>query len=522
MTQPIPELDEVDARFAAMRRRRRGLGLRWQILITLTLILVATVVLIGLVVLKLSHHDLERVTLEANVASSELLAQAIAAAVDPALPMTSPESRMRITELASFAFGESVSRVAVVDADGGTVADLHRGAELPELARHLAAPFDTGPTAVPFGSGADRSLAVISPIKAPNGRVRGVVAVVYNFQTLDSRTAHSQHLLIFYLLVDALVLLGAGYLMLTRFIVRPLRSLASGIEAVALGDYGRFVEVKSSNEMGQLAAEFNLMVGEIQKQRRALEGQVRQLEEAYARLEATQNSLIRSEKLASVGSLAAGIAHEVGNPLSAVIGYTDLLADGDLDPEETHDLITRIERETRRIDSTIRDLLDYSRAEGIEVEAGDLGETVGHTVALIRAQPRMRDIELTVELADALPLAIFNAGQLQQVLINLLTNAADAMEDVGRIEVRAEADAAEGWVMLTVSDDGPGITPDDLGSIFEPFFTTKTSGKGTGLGLAICQSLVDSFGGQLAVGESAWGGASFTIRLRASEPRAVT
>jgi signal transduction histidine kinase len=270
--------------------------------------------------------------------------------------------------------------------------------------------------------------------------------------------------------------------------------------------------VHGAAEVQSLALAFNAMSDELRAEHVAREGRLRELEIATRELRSTQDSLVRSEKLASVGRLAAGVAHEIGNPLAAILGLVELVRQGDLEPAEQAEFLRRIQNETERIQRIIRDLLDFSR-QGASVTVGrcDLGEVVAGAVHLVAPQGPMRGIVLQQRVPSHLPEVAAPADALTQVVLNLLLNAADAIEGEGSItlELIEEDDA----VTLTVTDTGPGIAPEVRDRLFEPFVTTKPVGQGTGLGLAVCWTIVDRLGGTVRADDAPGGGARFSVRL---------
>jgi len=278
------------------------------------------------------------------------------------------------------------------------------------------------------------------------------------------------------------------------------------------------VPVQGAAEVARLAATFNEMAAQLRQDRAALQERLEELERTTAELTSAQEQLIRSARLAAVGRLSAGVAHEIGNPLAAIRGLVDLLQAGELDPEEQGEFIGRIERETERIHLTIRDLLDFSRSESGEkgrVESSaDLSEVISDTVKLLDRQSRFREIELRLTLDEGLPRVRGNGERLRQLLLNLLFNAADAIGGKGRIDVRASNGG--GIVKLTVEDDGPGIDATVLDQVFDPFVTTKPAGQGTGLGLAVCHAIVEQLGGSIEAANRDHGGAKFQVHLPAA------
>ena len=219
-----------------------------------------------------------------------------------------------------------------------------------------------------------------------------------------------------------------------------------------------------------------------------------ELAQSLAALEAARDELMRSERLATVGRLAAGVAHEVGNPLASVVGYLEYLRDDrGVSPEVRVDLHTRMDRELERIRLTVRNLLDFSRPSPAEPEVVDLADIVRSAVELVRVQRRLKGVDINYE--GETPAVRAVAERLRQVLVNLLLNSADALSGSGTVVVHLSV--ADGFAVVEVVDDGPGVPAEMVSKLFDPFFTTKPTGEGTGLGLAICQRIVEEGGGRL-------------------------
>jgi len=330
--------------------------------------------------------------------------------------------------------------------------------------------------------------------------------------------AARRSLFLFYLGLTAATVLLLTYVLLTYFIVRPIDRLRLAAERLAAGRLRTSVPVQGAAEVARLAATFNEMAALLREDRAALQDRLEELERTTAELTAAQEQLVRSARLAAVGRLSAGVAHEIGNPLAAIRGLLDLMQTGDLDPEEEEEFVGRIQREAERIHHTIRDLLDFSRNEpgqaGRIESSADLSEVVSDTIKLIDRQTRFRDIDLALTLDDGLPRVRGDHERLRQLLLNLLFNAADALGGKGRIEVRASNGG--GVVQLIVEDDGPGIDREIIEQVFDPFVTTKAPGQGTGLGLAVCHTIVERLGGSIEAANREQGGAAFEVRLPAA------
>ena len=303
--------------------------------------------------------------------------------------------------------------------------------------------------------------------------------------------------------------------MLVRRVARPVERILDAAEVLQRGAPGHLPLLGDSGHgLDKAALAFERVASALVDERTLLAAKVDELTRANQALASARESLFRSEKLATVGRLAAGVAHEVGNPLGAISGYTGvarsrLPAGADPDLREALD---RIAAAAGRIDQTVRGLLDFARPAPIELRPVSVEAALEAAVDLARVQPRLRGVEVVVALPPGLPPALADERQLCQVFLNLLLNAGDAMEGRGRVVVggRVSPRALE----ITVVDIGPGIAPQDLDRVFDPFFTTKDPGAGSGLGLAISHSIIESFGGSIQVANAEGGGAAFTLRLR--------
>ena len=301
------------------------------------------------------------------------------------------------------------------------------------------------------------------------------------------------------------VLLGSGFVailcwaLFTFLVLGPLRALGRATERASQGNLTQPVSATPPNELGQVAWRFNQMLERLNTQRLRLEAQLGTIERAHQQLQLAQTSLIRSEKLASVGQLAAGVAHEVGNPLAIVQGYAELLADGDIDPKEVAGVGRTIGKQVERMQGIVRQMLDYSRedvTQGLGPVA--LHEVVLEAISLATTTKRFRGIAVhpPPDLALA-PHVLAHSAQTIQVLLNLLLNAADATGQGGQIHITWHIAPDTHQLLLSLQDDGPGVPKEAQAKLFEPFFTTKEPGQGTGLGLAISRRIMERFGGDL-------------------------
>ncbi len=238
-----------------------------------------------------------------------------------------------------------------------------------------------------------------------------------------------------------------------------------------------------------------------------------ELEQANRMLVETQNQLIRSEKLASIGQLTASVAHELNNPLGIILGYTQIALQ-DIDPDHpVADYLRTIERQTLRCKRIIGNLLGFARQSEPKAELADVRSIVEEALNVIAHELARSRIEVVREFAEGVPPIWVDVGQVQQVFFNIIQNAVHAMPDGGRLTIRVEERA--GCVAIAFSDTGIGIPPENLGRIFDPFFTTKEQGKGTGLGLSVSYGIVTQHGGKIEVESQVGVGATFTVLLPA-------
>jgi signal transduction histidine kinase len=340
----------------------------------------------------------------------------------------------------------------------------------------------------------DGLLVVYAPLRL--GAARGAVRASFAPDAaIDALLARARDSVLLLGALDALVLLVVGSLMLRGTVVRPVQALEDAARRVGAGDLDARPALRGPGELGRLADGFEKMT---------------------ASLRDGQQALVRSEKLAGVGRMAAGVAHEVGNPLAAILGYVEtLLGETEarpIDPALRRDVLERVRAETERIHRIIQELLEYARpAADDAVEAVDVARVAAAAVSLVRAQARGQRARIDV---DVPPLrARASAGRLTQVLVNLLLNAADATDGGGHI--RVEAAAKDGRVVIAVEDDGPGVAPEHRARLFEPFFSTKDPGKGTGLGLSVSLAIVERWGGTVRLADRARG-ARFEVELPAA------
>lgn len=290
---------------------------------------------------------------------------------------------------------------------------------------------------------------------------------------------------------------------ISRLLVRPLFQMQQCMEKIAHGDFTPIPEsVCKSQEFSSLFRAFNRMVRE---------------------LEHHQEQAIQFGKIAAIGTLTSGIAHELNNPINNIVLTAEALKEdfSHLGQDEALGLIQDILTQSERASEIVKDLLDFSRAERPEFETISLVEVVRDTLRLVRNQVLLSGIEVEQELPEDLPPIHGDPKSLQQVFLNLLINAIQAMKDGGLLSIRASLNEDRHWLQLEISDTGTGINPEDLPHIFEPFYTTKEVGRGTGLGLSVSYGIVQKHGGYIEVQSRVGQGSTFTVFLPLQEEEAI-
>lgn len=360
-----------------------------------------------------------------------------------------------------------------------------------------------------------------------------------------------------------LVLLGlvADY-RLRILVAKPVARMVEGAEKIAAGVEEHRLPPSDTAEIDRLSTAVNEMADRLIHNQQVLAENVRSLDETNRELSAVRSNLARADKMASIGRLASGIAHEIGNPLGAIMGYVEL---GRRKGEGESEWLGGISHEAGRIDSIVRGLLDYGRPKAAAIREVNVNGVIEQAVDLLRAQGKLKDVDLSVELSATRPHVTADPFQLEQVLVNLLLNANDAIEDSPGerwIRVRSGTNtitAGDRWgtarnrrndpqgldyshlrrldqardpgpapqlregesaVEVVVVDSGPGIPAEDVQRVFEPFFTTKDPGLGTGLGLAVSARLIEVMGGTIEAVAGGEAGATFRILLPVAEERA--
>ena len=316
--------------------------------------------------------------------------------------------------------------------------------------------------------------------------------------------------------LSGLLLLVILYFSTTQ-IINPLKKVVLATQKIAEGDLSHRVDVKSRDELGSLADSFNIMTEDL----RTAEGELiewgktleKKVEERTSELKRTQSHLIQSEKLASLGKLAAGVAHEINNPLGGILIYSHLLLEDTEKESPYYENLEKIVKETTRCKEIVNELLKFARPKEPEIALIDVNETVEKSLALLKSQALFQNIRIKKDNSSSLPRIIADSSQLEQVFINIILNAVDAMQETGTLTIKTSQNDHRDHILVSFTDTGSGIEDADKTKLFEPFFTTKDVGVGTGLGLSISYSIIQKHHGTIEVQSRIGEGSSFTVKL---------
>jgi two-component system NtrC family sensor kinase len=389
--------------------------------------------------------------------------------------------------------------------------------------------------------GGERTLGMVTPIynepacstaechaHPVEQNVLGVLDVGLSLATVDREVAGMRLRMVAVVAVEIALIAVFAVFFIRRFVDSPIGELVEGTKAVSNMELDRPVHVRARDELGELANSFNAMrehlrstVEELGDLNRSLEEKV---QERTEELRAAQEKLAQSERLASLGQLAATVAHEINNPVSGLLNLSMLmqriLKDDGIPPKrvaEFRGYLGQAVSETARVGRIVTDLLSFSRQSRPVAGRADLNALVNSTVALVGHRLERAGVTVALSLAPELPPVKGDGGQIQQVITNLVVNGLEAMPDGGKLVIRTRAEVSRPVVVMEVEDSGIGIPAAHLPRIFDPFFTTKENGRGVGLGLAVVYGLVQSHGGEIDVRSVPGQGTTFRVILPACQ-----
>jgi len=483
-------------------------SLTFSILASLACLLVLTWLLFSLLAFKTAENDL----ISQKGDHARMLLSTFVSQLPDQLP-TFPEGMLRLDAPAALYAARlseerSFERLTLLDKGGKVIYTV--GREGSDLYRPLSLPGRQAEEGaiLPNGDSLIRSAQVIR-----NGQIVGRAGLILSLTDEQLRIHRTRQLLVTYFILDFFLLLGLGAFILSRIVVRPVNRLLAATEKITGGVYGHQLAITGPRELAHLAESFNAMSGTLAQKQQEVVSHVAALEQVNSDLQIAREEAIRSEKMASVGLLAAGTAHEIGTPLASVMGYAEILAQELEQNPAQSDYLNRILDGCGRIDRIVRGLLEYARPKQATSERIDLVQLVRRTVELLQHQGQFKGITVTLSAEEGLPPVMLDPHQMQQVLINLLLNAGDAMANGGTLALQIRAGVATATQLLEIKDSGIGIAAEHINRLFDPFFTTKPPGRGTGLGLAISARIVEGFGGTISVTSKVGKGSCFTVHL---------
>lgn len=380
-----------------------------------------------------------------------------------------------------------------------------------------------------------RALGIINPIEnspscssaschahPPEQKILGVLDTNLSLASADANVAQLTRRTLLYTIAAVLLITGLSVLFVVRVVHGPLAVLEAGTQRLATGDLGYQIHVASRDELADLAVSFNQMSRQLGEAREEITSWNRTLEQRVEQktreLNQAHEQMLKSERMASIGKLAAVVAHEINNPLAGILTYAKLLKKRvalgkDLATDDTVSSLDLIESESRRCGEIVRNLMSFARVTPMTFEPSDLNAVIRRCKQLVKHQLELAGIEAHLILSANLPTVRCDPAQIEQVILSLVMNAIDALPHGGSINIRSRPARDSENVEIQVQDDGVGIPADVLPNLFEPFFTTKERGHGLGLGLAISRTIIERHSGGIEVSSEPGHGTIITITL---------
>jgi len=506
-----------------------------KLMLSITVIVIIVAAVSGLVNIKTEEQQL----LNTMILGADQLSKSITSATWHAMRDDHRDVAYQVMQ--TIALKQGIDRIRMFNRAGQVMfstnaEDRQSSTDQPDLAFH---------TRVFRGGDGRRRLGMTTPIynepscsqaachAHPAGmKVLGVLDLRLNLENVDHEVANMKLRVLLVTAVETTLISLFIIYFTRRFLSRPIDKLIEGTKAISQMELDKPLNIgHSSEELDELARSFDVMrerlrtaLGEINQFTQKLETKV---EERTQQLQAAQKKLMQSDRLASLGQLSASVAHEINNPVSGVLNLSMLMqrilkADG-IPPdriEEFRKYLSQVTNETARVGRIVSDLLAFSRRSKPQRVPGDLNRVVKLTLSLVEHKMKLSNVRVDSRLCEDLPAVPCDPSQLQQVVLNLVLNAAEATHGRAERRIEVSTETAGAMVLLHVSDNGEGIPPENLGKIFDPFFTTKPEGKGVGLGLAVSYGIVEAHGGDIELRSAVGEGTTFTVSLPV-EPQAV-
>ncbi|GBE53510.1 sensor protein ZraS [bacterium BMS3Bbin14] len=409
----------------------------------------------------------------------------------------------------------------------------------------------TNPLGVTWGVLVPRTRYLVVAVPVADGADRtGAAGLMLPLAPVYQSVRHSQRLVLACLLVNLIILTAIGLFRFHKLTVRPINRLVRLADSYHEPDDEAFPALPERSEFSRLSNALSRMLQRIERDRETLQATVHSLEQANQSLRDTQREMVRTEKMAAVGRLSAGLAHEIGNPLGIVQGYLELLCQTGISEDEKNEFSRRAEKELQRISTLLRQLLDLSRSLPDQYRPVSVHDILSELLSVMQLQPLTEGITIRSRLDASHDTVQGDPEQLRQVFLNCLLNSVDAVNASGRLRtegrglrtegggLRTEGDAVRASnnesgliivttetvsanntgepaakILVTIEDNGVGISPADLANVFDPFFTTKEPGKGTGLGLSVSLTIIEGMGGKIEIESRQSKGSRVLVRL---------
>lgn len=498
-------------------------------MVSITMIVIIVAAVSGLVNIKTEEQQL----LNTMILGADQLSKGITSATWHAMLDDNREAAYQVMQ--TIALKQGIDRIRIYNSAGLVM--FSTASE--EAHNPAAAKVDLSyPVRTQYAPDGHRRLEMLTPIYNEHScsqaachahpadvKVLGVLNLALNLETVDHEVDSMKFRVLLVTAVEITLISLCIILFTRRFLGRPIEKLIEGTKAISQMELDKPLDIAGAGEeLDDLARSFEVMRGrlrtalaEINQFTQSLETKV---EERTQQLKAAQKKLLHSDRLASLGQLSASVAHEINNPVSGVLNLSMLLQrmlkDDGIPPnriEEFRKYLSQVVSETTRVGRIVSDLLAFSRRSKPQRAPADLNRIVKMTLSLAQHKMKLSNVTVEQNLCENLPLAACDQSQVQQVVLNLLLNAAEATHTKMERRVTVATEAGNGEVRLIVADNGDGIQPENLAKVFDPFFTTKSEGKGVGLGLAVSYGIIQAHGGDIEVKSQVGEGATFVVTL---------
>lgn len=504
-------------------------SLRTGLLSYLTFLIVSAMLLINVVMMKFSERDLIQARIQTGQLLIRTLEQNLGQLIsyekqDLAGLVSSSQWKRNITRLLDEG---QFSGALIVDHKGNPVFTTGTSGEPKDLSPTSARKaLETKIGSINYSGStwgviwlAYKEFRISEPLQF-EGQSLGGITLSASLTPIYQSLRKSEKIILFYIILDTILIALVGIYLLSRIAVKPIHNLLKMTEQYEEGEISLLFDDASRNEIAKLSRALTNMLNRLDENKKELKDHIASLEKANKELQQAQNEILRSEKLASVGRLAAGVAHEIGNPIGIIFGYLDLIRKGEISEGERADFLDRIDSEVTRINRIIGQLLDFSRPSRGKTIKTHVHDVIQSTAHMLKPQPVFEEINITLDLNASADTILADPDQLQQVFLNVMMNAADALSSKnpdGQSESEknlvVESKNTDHSIELRFMDNGPGIPEKELAHILDPFYTTKEPGKGTGLGLSVCYRILEGLGGSILAESAVGKGATIIIDL---------